>query len=288
MSLAKKKAAFFEGYYYKHQKGDQTIALIPGRTQEGAFIQLITNEASEYVSFVEDHQKIQFSEKQQQIGDQFFSPSGIKLHIQSKNLTLSGEISYQALTPIRYDIMGFFKYFPMECRHGIVSLHHKLTGGFCINGRTIDFTGGVGYIERDSGTSFPKSYCWIQCNNFLETREPVCVFASVAHIPFYGLHFQGCICIVYYKGREYRLATYLGVKILACDERRLVLKQGPYLLEVDIYRNLGHKLVAPDKGQMLRSIHENPSCKAAFQFKYKNRILFDYTTSQASCEFDWS
>ena len=39
--------------------------------------------------------------------------------------------------------------------------------------QTIDFTNGVGYIEGDSGTSFPESYVWVHCNDFSEKKKPV-------------------------------------------------------------------------------------------------------------------
>ena len=31
----------FEGWYFKHQKGDDMVAFIPGRAESGDFIQLI-------------------------------------------------------------------------------------------------------------------------------------------------------------------------------------------------------------------------------------------------------
>jgi len=79
--------------------------------------------------------------------------------------------------------MGIFAYIPkMECSHGVVSMNHGLEGILKINGEEIDFTGGKGYIEKDWGTSFPKQYIWIQCNNF--KNQTTRVFSSVADIPF--------------------------------------------------------------------------------------------------------
>ena len=77
--------------------------------------------------------------------------------------------------------MGPFKYFPMECRHGIISMRHTLEGRLKLNGKEIDFTNGLGYIEKDSGRSFPSSYVWVQANDF---DEPCSIMASVADIPF--------------------------------------------------------------------------------------------------------
>ena len=34
----------FEGWYFKHQKGDDMVAFIPGRAESGAFVQMISQE----------------------------------------------------------------------------------------------------------------------------------------------------------------------------------------------------------------------------------------------------
>ena len=75
---------------------------------------------------------------------------------------------------------------------------------------------------------------------------------SVADIPLAGCHFPGCIAFVYFGGKEYRLATYLGVKILRFGEREVLLKQGNMLLYLRVQGHGGQKLKAPEKGSMDR------------------------------------
>lgn len=198
---------FFEGYYYKHQKNGQTLSLIVGYSGSERFIQVITGDFSEKFPFTSGN---------------YFSEKGVVLNLKSERITLSGKIRYENLSPIKYDIMGPFRFFPMECRHGIVSMRHLLRGKITLNGEVIDFTDGIGYIEKDSGCSFPSSYMWVQANDF---PAECSVMAAVAVIPFCGLHFRGCICVVQYGGKEYRLATYLGVRVLVQSRKILVLKQ---------------------------------------------------------------
>ena len=38
----------FEGWYFKHQKGRDTVAFIPGQAKSGAFVQVIWPEAVSY------------------------------------------------------------------------------------------------------------------------------------------------------------------------------------------------------------------------------------------------
>ena len=84
---------------------------------------------------------------------------------------------------------------------------------------------------------------------------------SIAHIPFCGSSFWGCICAILYQGREYRLATYRGVKVQSFSPEHICLSQGRVLLELDMApSHVGHPLRAPQCGKMSNTIRE--SCNA--------------------------
>lgn len=255
------------------------MAIIAGRTNDGAFIQVITQEDSYHTDYpLSAYRK----DKHLQIGDNIFSLNGISLSIHHKNIEITGHLRYDEITPIGGDIMGPFRLFPMQCRHTIVSMNHQLKGSVFLNGKEIDFTGGKGYIEGDSGRSFPKSYTWIHCNDFDQNCS---IMASVAHIPFFFLRFWGCICVVCLNGVEYRLATYHRARILHRDARQLVLAQKDLTLRILFLQpHSGHTLVAPIKGKMARIIREVPSSPAYFEFRQGNRILFQAKSLFASYE----
>jgi len=268
----------FSGIYYKHQKGENIVSVIAGASaKEHSFIQIISSKESYYFKFPYSKPSELFK-----IGNNTFSTNGMIISIEENDALIYGEIKYSELTPLRYDIMGPFRYVPMQCKHKILSLHHRLNGSLSICGETIDFDGGAGYIEGDFGTSFPKNYIWIQCSDF---QENACIVASVADIPFSGLCFRGCICVVSINGVEYRMATYLGVRILCCCEHRIVLKQGSLYLEIEINAGTGQKLIAPENGGMVREIRECIMCGAHFRFIADGKVLFDQSSDKASFEF---
>jgi hypothetical protein len=273
--------SYFEGYYFKHQKNNEAIAFIAGKSDDHSFIQVVTANDSHYFTFPKSEYKKSSIIK---IGNCVFSPKGIVIDICEEEITIKGRIRYTDLTPIKYDIMGPFKYFPMECSHGIVSMRHKLHGQLQINEKTLDFTHGVGYIESDSGVSFPKQYLWTQCNFNCDCSVSV----SAASIPFAGICFTGCICVVYFNSREYRLSTYLGVKIVLCNERNIILKQGKYLLIVEIEpcaeQEKGQSLPAPSNGKMTRTIIEHLSCPVRMRFYKSGKLLFDLKSNNGSYE----
>ncbi len=188
------------------------------------------------------------------------------------------------MTPVKYDIMGPFSFIPfMECSHGIISLYHKLRGNLIINGEDVSFNDGVGYIETDRGNSFPKTYLWTQCNDF--KNEKISIMAAIADIPFMGINFKGCICVVYYKGREYRLSTYNGVKILKYNCKSLMLKRGKYELQIKVTDGNPQKLLAPSSGNMCRTIHENAACSANYKFYIEDNLVFDIESDNCSFEY---
>jgi len=276
---------YFEGWYYKHQAlkhptiGGRSLAIIPGRASDEAFVLVITDGRSYHIKYpLSEYHKDAILN----VGGNTFSPAGITLDIRRPELTLVGEIMYMDIAPIRSDIMGPFKFFPMECRHGIISMRHTLCGTVTLNGEIQDYTDGKGYIESDSGRSFPKGYMWVHCNDFAQDCS---IMASVARIPFYGLRFWGCICVVWLNGREYRLATYNGVKILRCGPGAIELKQGKYRLTITIDERAGQKLPAPHFGNMSRFIRETLACPARFRFMEGDRCMLDEKSEHASYEY---
>lgn len=284
-----KKKSFFEGWYFKQQSKEDSIALIPGIniSKDGnkyAFIQIITEEKAYNVNYDFKDFSISDDKLTIKIKDNIFSTKGLILNIRSKDINIKGRLIYSDITPIKGDVMGPFAYFPfMECFHGVLSLNHKVNGTLILNNKEIIFNNDLGYIEKDWGKSFPKTYLWVQCNDFLV--EDTSIMVSIADIPFLGFEFKGCIAAVYYKGREYRLATYNGVKLVSYDEKGLVIKRGTYKLEVEIKELSPQGLLAPNGGEMVRTIYENLVCNANFKFYKKGELIFNLDSNRASFEY---
>lgn len=265
----------FEGWYFKHQHNGETIAFIPGRAKSGAFIQVISNNTSLHF----DIPSLQQAQGVIHAGDCIFSKLGASIKLPG----IIGSIPYGMLTPLRSPIMGPFRYLPMECRHEVISMDHGLHGSLIMDGREVDFEGGRGYIESDRGTSFPRSYLWLQCNAF----PVLCsIMVSIASIPFTGLRFTGCICAIMYAGREYRLATYRGARILSAGPGRISLAQGKLLLTIDIAcTTSGHPLRSPIGGKMDGIIRETNHACARFRLWECGAQVFDLESENTGYEY---
>lgn len=277
---------YFCGWYLKCQNSRQTVAFILAYhitgTAKSCSVQVITSDGSWNVSY--PFEKYRQADSSVQIDTCHLSKNGFTVDICTPDLTVKGSLVFGPFAPIRYDIMGPFKYVPfMECRHSVFSMRHSVNGTLRINGDIYEFQDGVGYIEGDRGHSFPSEYVWTQCC-FPEGS----VMLSVANIPFCGLHFNGVISAIHYLGKEYRLATYLGARPVHIQDGKVIIKQGNKQLIVQRLEKKGHPLAAPVDGNMSRTIHETAACKAYFHYQQNGKTIFEFESDQVAFEYEYS
>lgn len=271
---------YYEGWYMKQQQGGDILAVIPGRAQDEAFIQVVTADGAHYLPFpLEDFR--QTGTRSMRVGRSLFSPIGMMLDVQAPDLELVGRLRYRELTPLRSDIMGPFAYLPLETKHTVFSMRHRVDGEVELNGRTLRFENAKGYMEGDRGHSFPRGYTWIQSTDFGCAAS---VMLALAEIPLAGLRFTGCIGVVWIAGVEHRFATYRGVRIREASDRAVEVRQGDMTLRVELPEAGGHRLQAPAQGSMARPIRESPAVPARFRFVKGGHTLLDSSDACTSFE----
>ena len=217
------KKNYFEGWYFKNTNNENGISFIPGininEKSKKAFIQVITNNESYFIDYNIDDFKFNFEPFYIQIGNNIFSKDGIHIDIKddTQNIRINGDIKYSNSKNIgsnflNPNIMGPFSYIPfMECNHAILSMQNTADGSININDNKIKFNNSIGYIEKDWGCSFPKSYIWCQGNNFQKSNASFML--SIADIPFKLFTFRGIICDFIIDKNEYKFTTYNNAKL---------------------------------------------------------------------------
>lgn len=275
----------FYGWYLKCQSDTQTLAVIPAvhnaRNKRTCSIQIITDNDAWTVTFPAD--AFHRTRRNIFIEENQFGENGIHLSIHTPQLVVQGKLHFGSLCPLKYDIMGPFALVPfMECRHSVWSMRHLVTGNVNINGEKYSFQHALGYWEGDRGRSFPKKYIWTQC-----CLSDGSLMLSVADIPMAGIHFTGIIGAVLWRGKEYRIATYLGAKVVRIQNKAVRVIQGNLELEIRLLEAAEQPLKAPAKGNMVRTIHESASCRAFYRFRKNGCVLFAFETDKASFEFEY-
>jgi len=287
---------YFEGWYFKNTNKEDGISFIPGinieNNERKAFIQVITNDNSYFVHY--DIEEFEYSHNPFiiKIGNNVFSKEGIHIDIKNKNLNVQGDIKYSNSQNINTNlmnpnIMGPFSYIPfMECNHAILSMKNDTQGTININDKQIKFNYNDGYIEKDWGSSFPKSYIWCQGNNFRKTNASFML--SIADIPFKLIDFTGLICVLIIKDKEYKFTTYNNAKLMECDINdnflNITLKKGDLQLNVKSTFDKGHKLSAPVKGKMNKDIFESITASITVTLIQNNHVIFSDTSKNCGLE----
>lgn len=284
-----RRRSYFEGWYLKHDNGLHTLALIPAmhidaKGNKSASLQVITEYGSDFKEFPICDFSARTDRFAVRLGDNLFCEEGIRLNLKTDRFHIKGALRYFPLTPPPSNMMGPFRFLPnLQCNHGVLSLSHRLEGKLHVNGYPFDFRNATGYIEKDWGNAFPRSYLWTQCN--WQEGGDCCVMLSAADIPLLHTSFTGCLCQILYRGRQYRLATYHGVRLVEYSPRRVVLEQGKYRLEVTLVQENGHSLLAPDLGEMSRTIRESAVCTVRYGFFKQGETVFDHVGTRASFEY---
>lgn len=278
---------YFCGWYFKCQSEKETLAVIPAfhksRGEKSCSIQIITDEGAYNVPFAYESFEKTGKGFDANIDKNRFSKEGIELNIDTPELNVSGSVRFGELCPISYDIMGPFCFVPfMECRHSVFSMMHTVNGCIKINDKEYIFDDSKCYIEGDRGYSFPSEYLWTHC--FFENAS---VMLSVAKIPLGVVNFTGIIGVIRWQDKEYRIATYLGAKVTKIENGEVEIKQGKLALRVKLLKKNARPLLAPNKGNMTRTIHESTACRASYELKKGEKTLFSFESDRASFEYEY-
>lgn len=278
----------FCGWYFKMQAGNnRTVALIPAiHTANGvrtASLQIISNEGCRCVPLPAERLELRWDRPYAAWGENALSGEGVRLKLHAAGLHAEGVLHFGPLNPLRYDIMGPFRYVPfLECRHRVYSMYHTVNGWLRLNGVNYRFRNGTGYIEGDRGRSFPSQYLWTQCS-----FPGGALMLSVAEIPLPCIRFTGIIGAVRLLDREYRIATYLGARAVRIGDGEVTVCQGGLTLTARLLERTAYPLRAPASGTMDRVIRENAACRACYLLRADGQTLLDLKAENAAFEFEY-
>lgn len=206
---ANKNNNFFEGWYFKivDRFNLHKLAIIPGvsygnnKEDSHSFIQIINGYDTTYNYLKYDVEDFKFNNSNKKfrvcVNSNIFTLDHLNLNIIEKDLNIKGYLVFKNIVKWPSNIfspgsMGWYNYIKfMECYSQVCILNGSLVGSLDLNNKTLDFTGGKIYIEKNWGKSFPKSWLWIQSNSF--KNRSVSLTCSLGEVPFCKRKFQGHI-----------------------------------------------------------------------------------------------
>ena len=312
---ARQRRGYFEGYYFKvvDPDLDLALALIPGvsfdeRGAGHAFVQVIDGvaEAAAYHRFdLREFAAFRYGARVVGetctagavdsessfalcIGPNGFGESGLSIELPG----LRGRLAFRQnrLWPWRPwspGAMGPFSFVPgMQCKHGILSLHHGVAGTLALGTGTAgaparELTLGpraVGYLEKDWGSGFPRRWTWLQTNHLDGVDGPCCLTVSRGVVPWVTGAFEGFIVGLLGPWGLARFTTYNGAscrQTVEGDTLRLDLRRGRERLTIETPVPWGGAtLAAPQTlGGMSGKVNECLTARAKVEYRVGGRTV---------------
>lgn len=304
-----KRRSYFEGWYYKLVLAEQNLAyaFIPGISLEAdgsghAFIQVldgVRRQVAYHRFALSDFQPTQ-DHFALQLGDNYFSDQELRMALPG----LKTEIKFLQPVgwprrPLAPGVMGWYGFVPgMECYHGMVSAHHQLQGYLEDDRGRLSAKGGIGYLEKDWGSSFPAAWVWLQSNH-LDLNAPASLMASVARIPWRGRHFRGFLCTWLWEGQLHTFTTWnrsshqveFGDGFVDLYFRRsersgdLRSSAGSeHSLSIRATAAKGGQLISPTPTGMVGKINESLQATLAVRYEKNGQTLYDGPAKWAGLE----
>ena len=286
---AHKQRNYFEGYYCKVVDAELgvAVAFIPGLSYDAqgeghAFVQVLDGVAgtAEYHRYPISEFSAGNTGFELCVGPHVFSDAGC--HVRLPGYKIDFGFRQNRPWPRRWyspGAMGPFSFVPaMECRHGVVSLHHQVVGK--LNNQTLS-PQAVGYIEKDWGRSFPRSWVWLQSSHLDGETESCCLMVSSGRVPWLTGAFEGFIAALLLRGKLYRFTTYLGSRMTTSFSEssvRLVFRTRNSELRIVAHYAPGVDLVSPVPSDGMHGrVNESLCAHAEVRFTKRGEVLLDTT-----------
>jgi len=279
---------YFEGWYFKFSFRGEAFAVIPGlsRTDPHAFIQVIQGSTglSSYHRFDAGAFRSRRDRFQIEIGENLFALERVRVRLPgfAAELQTRERVRWPS-SPLAPSSMGWYSFARfMECYHGVIVLDAVAEGR--VDGRPCG--AGRFYLEKDWGSSFPRSWIWMQSNDF--GARPASLTCSVARVPFRGREFTGFIAGLLADGVLHRFATYNGARLelaaASAGQVEVVLRRGTLSLRLRAARRAGAGLASPVDGEMRGRIVESLRSEVEVRLTRAGRTLFEGTGTCAGLE----
>jgi len=303
---AGKTRSYFEGYYLKIVDAAQglAIAFIPGVSYAAdgsahAFLQVLdgVGRSAEYHRFSIRDFAFAKTEFELQVGSNVFSSLGCEVNVDGVHAQLAFRQNHP--WPHRWygrGAMGPFAYVPaMQCRHGVVSMHHLVSGSITKQGQNYSLSPqAVGYIEKDWGKSFPRHWVWLQTNHFRGESSPSCLLVSTGRVPIAGTSFTGFITALLWRGQTFVFATYNGARMkleLRPEGVELSFRRRSVRLNISVAHSPGVDLAAPQQREgMIGRVNESLTATAKISLYQGGECLLETVADWCGFEVggDWA
>lgn len=195
------------------------------------------------------------------------------LTIRLKDMTLDVTFDYRDQLKQK-SAMGFLAKFPLECYQEVLTMTSEVKGNISYRGesKSID---GTSYMEKTYGRKFPKTWFWLQANQF---DEDVSLSLSGGTVPTLFFYPFGFTMIIHVKGEELAFGTYNRASITRKEHNKIVtftITKKPYRVTIDASLGTPTVLKGPSKyGNMNLDVLESLDASVSLSVKKDGKTLY--------------
>ena len=225
-------------------------------------------------------------------GENSFSEKGINISVDQKGLKGSGNIRFSEFMKypskgLRRNLMEYFSFLPFQhIYYAIISMQHKINGSVSINGQTLNFDNGTGFIEKTWGKYYPESWLYVGCNTFTLPDTFFVMTASTINLVFTKM--LSNIGYFYHKGELINVSFYTKARFTKFDHQGKVLffeiTKEKHRIEISLIpRNKG-KIKIPSATDN-RYVSESADSTLHLNYFVNNELIL--STEGEHAEFDF-
>jgi hypothetical protein len=279
---------YFEGWYLKvTDENNHSFVFIFGislyKDDPHSFIQVIDSSENKSYYFRFEVSDFYYNRDAIRIKDNILGIHQLKIQIEPFDIDLNiAPTLFLKKGLFSGCIMHFFKYLPLPTYHEIVFLKAKVEGSIKAKNDSYKIN-GHGYMEKNFGTRFPKTWLWVQANDFEKYNASL----ILAKAQMFG-QFTGFFCLLNVEGEELRFATYNGFKMehhIKGNDIKITIEKGKVYLIIDVKWTDGAYIIAPVKhGKMEKEIEESLTSTLTISLYRENELIFHDTAINVGCE----
>jgi hypothetical protein len=271
---------YFEGWFQKvySKEHNASFILIYGYATQNSddhfgFLQvLVPDQEPEIAYFPKYEVSCDIEQHIFRLGHNLLTKESI--HINTHSFSI--DLKLKNLHPLRTfkNSMGYAYFIPnLPCYHSVLTTAQNVSGEIQHNGVYYSLNNGMGYLEKNWGTTFPESYFWIHA---VDPNNPArSLLFSKAKIVWLGktyIKHVGYLCL---DGQQIELRELKNFSVSNSNvsPENQIIQMRSASAQIDLSLDYGREVVfhGPKDGALSRLIQHKTDVKIEVLLNYENR-----------------
>ncbi|HRE58805.1 MAG TPA: tocopherol cyclase family protein [Candidatus Kapabacteria bacterium] len=272
---------YFEGWFQKiySKEYNASILIIYGYATRNTedrfgFIQiLLPQKAPEIIYFNRNEIACDSDGHIVQMGENLLTTEIILINTNDINVHL--KLINNKVTRTFKNSMGYHYFVPnLPCYHSVLNTAHQVSGEIQQKDVRYILNNEMGYLEKNWGTSFPKSYIWLHAVDPHDSK--VSMLFSIAEIKWFGIKFIKHVGHFHFDDKQIDLRSLKNFAVShqmpSKDTYQILMRSKTIQIEISIVFGDNILFKGPQGGVLSSDIIHFPDTDVQIRFTENNKI----------------